>query len=196
MRSSVDDPSQFSVAGFLSNEPNMGVTTIATNVAIRAADHHFGKVLLVDADMRSRGVSRLFRLRKSPGLSDFLDGAVELESTIHESPIDGLFVLPAGVSKTRQTMTMQPAHAADIIGDLRAKFDFLVFDLGPAFEMNSSSLLAREMDSNVLVLRSGTCRRDDAIRQTKMLHDDKIPIAGAVLTRHHIYTPGWMSRWF
>jgi polysaccharide biosynthesis transport protein len=193
MRSLFENPSQLGVAGFLSYRPFQGVTTVATNVAMRAVENQFGRVLLVDANSETRGLSKLLKLRKSVGLCDYLEGTADLESTICKTSVDGLFVMPIGGRGSE--IVLQPSMAADLVGELRASFDFVVFDLSPPSEMNPATLLAQQVDAAILVIRSGTCHRDEARRKTQGLIDDRVNLVGSVMTRHRRYTPNWMDRW-
>ena len=56
------------VVGITSCCPGSGVTTTIANLAIRAADHHLGPVLLIDANSLRPRQHRQFRLNPKTGL--------------------------------------------------------------------------------------------------------------------------------
>ncbi|MBN1854827.1 MAG: hypothetical protein JW829_18990, partial [Pirellulales bacterium] len=75
-----------------STEPGDGKTTILSNLAI--ANVRAGKrVLLIDADMRRPGLTKLLNLRGQPGLTQVLQGNSPMNELVEH------YVLPSGVER-------------------------------------------------------------------------------------------------
>ena len=86
----------FVVASAVSGE---GKTNLSSQLAMSWSLAIEGRVLIVDADLRSPNVHDLFDIRSEPGLAEVLRGECSLEDAIVMDWGDRLFVLPAGVAK-------------------------------------------------------------------------------------------------
>src|ERR1700716_1784748 len=62
-----------------SSVPSEGKTWTSLNLAVSCAKLHNLRVLLVDGDLRSRGLTRLLAIPEGPGLSDFLERKVSAD---------------------------------------------------------------------------------------------------------------------
>ncbi len=184
------------VTGFTSYSRKMGVTTVASNVALRAADFALGKILLVDANFSNSRIHRIFRCKQSNGLVDYLQGTHDLDDVIVKSSVKDFFVLPAGASASRGSMGIEPSRAAELVKELRDRFDIVVFDLEPAKDLNRSAILARELDSTILVFRANTIRPHEASQFKESLINDQVNLVGSVLTRYSPTLPSWLERFF
>lgn len=69
--------------------PQEGKTLIAANLAVVLA-RQGGRVLLIDADLRRPMVHRVFRMKKTPGLSDTLIGKVSVGAALQTWSDQGL----------------------------------------------------------------------------------------------------------
>ncbi|CBK88015.1 CobQ/CobB/MinD/ParA nucleotide binding domain [Faecalitalea cylindroides T2-87] len=98
--SSVDKKIQ--VINITSSQPGEGKTTTSTNLAI-VSSGQYGRVLLVDCDMRKPQVHKRFNISNRFGLSNILAGdnvniSDSYFSKFKDKDTDGvLYVLPAGV---------------------------------------------------------------------------------------------------
>ncbi len=73
-----------------------GKTFTSLNLASCCAQLHEMKVLLIDGDIRSRGLSRRLESLAGPGLSEILAGKCDPEHAILATDIPNLYVLTAG----------------------------------------------------------------------------------------------------
>ena len=96
-----------------SANPAEGKTTVACNVAIALAEiKHL--TLIIDADLRKPRLHEIFGLDNTRGLADLLQTrplpADALDGLIQETPIPGLFALPAGppLQRQRTSSTARP----------------------------------------------------------------------------------------
>src|SRR5580704_18420220 len=79
-----------------SSVPAEGKTITSLNLAVSCAKLNNLRILLVDGDLRSRGLTRLLKIPDGPGLSDFLGGRGTAEQAVLPSEDENLFVLGAG----------------------------------------------------------------------------------------------------
>ena len=125
-----------------------GKSTVAVNAALAAAEAG-DSVLLVDADGRAKGVSRLFEDGDTlPGLFDVANGRREPAAVIvrkGEYPVD---ILPLG-----DTAGERPTRIAATIASLARPYDLVVIDAGVLMRDRLVSELAASASQILLVAR-------------------------------------------
>ena len=139
-----------------------GKTFTSCNLAIARASHGT-RTLLVDGDLRGRGVSGFLRLPLDiPGLSDVMtDGAAfsDVVRTLEIGAGKTLYVLPAG-SRTSQAAALLESEAfSKLIGTAASNFDFVVVDTPPLNVVADAMAVAACVDSMVVVVRGGVTDR-------------------------------------
>jgi uncharacterized protein involved in exopolysaccharide biosynthesis len=72
-----------------------GKTTLSAHLSASLARAH-RKTLLIDCDTRRACIQRLFDIPRQPGLSQVLNGELDMAEAVRPGSIDGLFVLTAG----------------------------------------------------------------------------------------------------
>jgi succinoglycan biosynthesis transport protein ExoP len=140
-----------------------GKSTLSLNLAA-ALVLNGSRVLLVDGDMRSSGLSGYMGLkrnegvlggRQKSGLSDALVGPGEPFLITPYSALPNLFVLPAG---------SEPRYPAELLGSERmqafvdswsAYYDYLLIDSPPVLAVADAVILSRLADMTLLVARHG-----------------------------------------
>lgn len=139
------------VVAVCSSLPHEGKTVTAFGL-MRTIALAGSKVVLVDADLRRRGVSKLAKA-SGPGLVEVLEGELPWERAIVADPASGGFVLP--VSKT-------PEHGEDLLGSpkmdalieqLKKRFDMVIIDTPPVLALAEARLVAAKTDGVVFVVR-------------------------------------------
>ena len=169
-----------------------GVSTVAANLAIRAADHHMAPVLLVDANIRNARQHRVFRIKENPGLADVLTGSCPPSEAISKTQFESLDLLPFG-SCDRFERARIVAERVELLSKwMRENYSTIIMDLPDANELRHTLLLARKADTALIVIRAEAVRRSDARKSVAMLHDDGINLGGVVLTRTKSYAPKWL----
>jgi Mrp family chromosome partitioning ATPase len=185
-------------AGFLLGltgcDPRAGVSTVAANLAIRAADHGRGRVLLADVNIHRPGLHKLFRSKQAAGLADVLIGQAKFEDCIHTTSIFGLSFLPLGAAQHLTRLRAARGRMEAVAADLRDQFDLVVCDLPVAAGFGPLVSFAGMLDAALLVVRSEHARRESAKQAVRRLVDDGMPLAGAVLTDTRSNLPRWLER--
>jgi Mrp family chromosome partitioning ATPase len=170
-----------------------GVTTVAANLAIRAADHGLGPVLLVDANHYHPQLQRVLGAKSGVGLADVLAGQAPLTAAVQPTRVPGLQLLPLGTGGLLTRVRIEPSRMEGLLAELRETFSLVLVDLPGACQMSHSYWLAHALDGAVLVIRSeriGPGVANDCVRR---LAHDGIHVVGAVLTDQHTYLPSWLA---
>jgi capsular exopolysaccharide synthesis family protein len=163
-----------------SARPGEGKTVMATSLAISIAMSG-RRVLLVDGDLRSAQIARLFDISRAPGLSNILTGEIKPSEALVESPIKGLYVLPAGDQKPDPGDLLNSERLHQLMSGLRRVFDVVVFDCPPVMAVADASIVASAAASVVFVVGSGRTSRSVAQTAVQRLEAVQARILGVVL---------------
>jgi capsular exopolysaccharide synthesis family protein len=139
-----------------------GKTFTACNLAIVRASHGT-RALLIDADLRGRGVSRFLEIPGSAiGLTDVMDKTVDLQDAIRRVEVgagNALYLLPAGAATTRSAELLESERFRLLLQQLRSRFDLVVIDTPPLNVVTDAATVAAQVDGVVLVVRGGRTDR-------------------------------------
>jgi capsular exopolysaccharide synthesis family protein len=168
-----------------SASPGDGKSFISTNLAVSLALNYDRKVLLIDADVRRSETQSIFGLNHvEKGICDFLSGRIPLTSLLVKTSLSNLFILPAGKRVRGQAELRSLENLPKLFEELEAHFNeyFIVVDSPPPKLASETGVLARLVDSIVIVVKSGVTKR-------KLVEDtidliDKGKIAGIVFNWH------------
>lgn len=163
-----------------SASPREGKTFTAVSLATTLA--HSGKrVLLVDGDLRRPRIHRVFRLRPPVGFTSVLIDEATLDDVILETGVPNLEVLPCGPVPPNPAELIHSQKAADILAELRRRYDRVIFDSPPINAVNDALALGAQLDGVVLVVRARQTRRDQAAMVVRQLKSLGSRVVGCVL---------------
>ncbi len=139
-----------------------GKTTVAINLArIAASNGH--RVLLVDAAVNTRDLSRQLASKAKAGLSEVLKGDVDLQKAILEDPETGLhFVGLTGDSDDTSALWLWGNQRSKLM-ELSSKYDAVIFDLPAIADDCTAAAAVQSLDSMLLVAEYGRLRMDAAL---------------------------------
>jgi capsular exopolysaccharide synthesis family protein len=162
--------------------PKEGKTTVASCLAQTLAVGGRGTIL-VDCDLRGRGVSRLLRLSSDhPGLIEVLEGNVPLADALVTGE-SGLCVLPIKPSDMERDNLLTGETFARLIEELRACFDHVVLDLPPILPIASGRTIAGVADATVLVVRWRKTMQGAARSALNMLPRESVNVVGVTINQ-------------
>ena len=160
-----------------------GKTTIASNLAGVLTQGTY-RVVLIDADLRLAGLSKLFFDQQNPsaiGLSDHLTGQAALDQVLRPTSVPGLDIIPAGNQAPDPAELLGSRAMQGLVATLRDKYDFVLIDAPPVLPVADSLMLSRVVDSVVLVVRSAVTERKYAQEARRRLLAIHARILGVVL---------------
>lgn len=181
--------------GMTSCVPRSGVTTVASNVAIRAADHRLGPALIVDANFARPRLERAFRVHDALGLGDVLAGKCDLSEAIHKTSVADLSVMPIGTAGIVDRVSIDQQRVDALMKELVDQYSFVMFDLPVSSKLRHSLLIARRLEAVLMVLRSESVRPKHGVQAVTQLEQDGVNVMGAVVTQQKSYLPRWFQRW-
>ena len=147
------------VVGVVSALPNEGKTLVSVTFAEMLASSG-AKVLLLDADFRHRGASKLAAPDAVNGLLQVSAG-LPWRQAIYKDEETGLSVLPtvSGAVTDNTRDFLGSAAMADLLGQLRKEFDYVIIDLPPLGPVVDALVIMPWTDSFVFVVAWGKTPR-------------------------------------
>lgn len=170
----------YKVIQVTSARPLDGKSTVAANLAISIAQS--GRtVLLIDADLRTPSVQKLFLLDEDTGMVPLLKGDVELRETIHPTPVENLWALPCGPVPENPAELLSTAAFQELIEIARCTFDFVVIDTPPLLTATDPGVVAGRADAIVFAVGVGSTLQSDAARALDHLRTVGANVIGVVV---------------
>ena len=170
-----------------------GVTTTSTMLGWAMANG--GRCLLVDANFRTPGLSRIFNGADAPGLCEALadDPA---QRRIHYMPteIPNLWFMPTGRGPARVPYIFEGQKFDDLISTLRREFDCILIDGAPMEMYADSAYIAPKTDGVILVVRAETTPIASPSISLRELERVGATVLGAVLNCTKTYIPQLLQR--
>jgi len=119
------------------------------------------RVLLIDGDMRSAGLSTLMGFERqpgtdqTPGLSDALQSAGEPNIMEPFSQIPNLSVMTAGPAATYPAELLGSERMRVLVEGWSAHYDYVLIDSPPVLAVADALILSRMADTTLLIARHG-----------------------------------------
>jgi capsular exopolysaccharide synthesis family protein len=165
-----------------STRPSEGKTTTAYALASSMARSK-GRVLLVDADMRSPSLHYLFDIENGSGLSNYLSGSGEIANLVRKTRHDSLFVMSAGPQPPSAPELLSGERLERLIAEAQQQFQYIIFDVPPVMGLADAPLIASVVEGVVFVVEANGTQKTMAQVAINRLRDANAQILGTVLTK-------------
>ena len=188
---------------FTSCSPKEGKSWIATNVATSFAEID-KRVLLIDGDMRSGKISKIFKLDNVDGLSNYLyymtgnvKKDVELAKTfIKETKVPNLHILASGTLPPNPSDLIDSDNMKELLAILKNIYDIIIIDAPPCKVVTDSIILSTIVDSTVLVLSANQTKVNDLTEVKKSIKTVGGEIIGTILNRVEVKPKAYSSSYY
>lgn len=180
-----------------SSSPKEGKSTVVTNLGIVMAQAGL-KTLLVSADLRRPILSKIFGIKKEPGLVELIMGTAQLEDSLSNitdimlgemkfddirlTPgIENIWIIAAGKLPANPVEVLDAKGMPDLIAKFKSQFDVVIFDSPPVLPVTDASVLAPKVDCVVIVYEIGRTSREALMRTKTQLESIGSKVAGVIL---------------
>ena len=151
--------------------PSEGKSYVSANLAITFAQVG-KKVILVDADMRRGRQSKVFKIPNRIGLSNYISNLdengleinFELSKFIYETSIPNLNLITAGTVPPNPAELLASNKFSNLIEELKKYYDIIIFDGAPIIPITDSLILARMLESTILVALYNKTKKEDLLK--------------------------------
>lgn len=164
----------------VSPAPSEGRTTVTNGLADAIAKSN-RSVIMVDADFRSRALSRNLGMARECGLAEVLTSRAELHDAIHLSE-HGQAVLPAGIVDAEALEAFDTAALPALLEDLKKLYDWVIIDSPALLGVTDSAALAAVADGILVLARAHSTTAGDARAAADMLENVGATLIGVVTT--------------
>lgn len=146
-----------------SPSPGEGKSFVAANLSISIAKSIDEHVLLIDCDLRSPTIHKLFGLFDTKGLSDHLSTAIPLSSLLLKTFINKLTILPGGTIPPNPSELLSSEQMRRLIQEVKLRYGdrYIIIDTPPPYITSEGNALARHVDGIIVIIRHGTTREKD-----------------------------------
>jgi capsular exopolysaccharide synthesis family protein len=175
-----------------STQPGEGKTTIATNLAIALAQVG-QRVLLVDADLRSPSLHKLFRIREKVGLVSYLAGQQDWRTVVRPSGLPDLDLIFCGPIPPNPSDLLSSRNMGALIRSAREQYDFIILDSAPMLALADSRILATQVSGVLLVVKNATIPREQVKQALSGMRSVGANVIGVALNRVDLDTRGYYS---
>ncbi len=174
-----------------------GKTVTALNLAFTLAECRDKRTIVVDGDLRKKGISSLLKIKQSPGFSDLLEGTAQLDDIVQPTSCGNLFVIPAGsVSSDEASGLLTNPELAQLIEHLKREYDFLLFDTPPVNDVSDASILGQVLGDALMVVKMNATHQNSVEQAINLLKSVNVNIAGVVLTHYKPHVPKLLNKYF
>jgi capsular exopolysaccharide synthesis family protein len=173
-----------------SAEAGEGKSLVSLGLALAAVTSG-ERVLLLEADLRDPGLSKVLGLDAVGGLSGLLSGdaAGALEDAVTTVPAEKLAdavgamtldVIPAGAIPPNPTELVESERMKELIGKAEEKYDFVIIDTPPVLVVADAIPLIFDVSGVLVVSGLGVSTRNSAADLAEQLERLKAPTLGLV----------------
>lgn len=166
-----------------SSDSSEGKSTTITNLAIALAQT--GKrVILVDANLRQPTLHKFFNQTNIPGVTTrLLQGERPATDYLAPTGVKELHLLASGPHCSNPAELLGSRTMVDLIEELKAHADLVLFDTPPLLAAVDALLLARSCDATLFVVRAGVTRVETLQRAKEQVTQAGANILGVVLNQ-------------
>jgi capsular exopolysaccharide synthesis family protein len=174
---------------FSSVEHGNGCSKVCAQVAEGLASQVEGAVCLVDANLRSPTLHRLFRIENELGLVDAVAQSGPVKKFLQSFNGSNLWILPSGPLLSDSHTLLSSDRFLSRLMELRLEFSHVLIDAPPISPYADAVTLGRLADGLVLVLEANTTRRETARKVKETLEAANVRLLGAVLNKRTFPIP-------
>ena len=143
-----------------------------------------GRTLLLDADMRTSRLHRVFGVPNRTGLSSVLSNRCEADVIQPVRDLPSLFVMPVGTLPPNPLELMQRPSFSLLMQELLGKFDHVVVDTPAAVHGADARVLAAQSGAAVVIARRGKTRMSTLQDLLGGISKGPAKLAGVLMNAH------------
>lgn len=167
-----------------------GKTTVCVNLGVSMAQSG-SKVLIIDGNLRSPALHRIFMLSNSVGLTNILSQKACRQSLISCSGIKNLDIVLCGPKPPNPSEMLDIDRLKGFLEAVRKDYDYILMDTAPIVEITDGMMLSSVCDGTILVLVLGETSTENALKARELLKNANAGILGIVLNKagklHPVY---------
>jgi protein-tyrosine kinase len=157
-----------------SSLPGEGKTLTTMNLGLCYAQLPQQRVLVIDGDMRTHGLTSMLDHPSSPGLAEILSGDVAPDEAIVATNQKNLFILPAGTVSSPSPELFTGTRWKEFLGQCGEMFKVILIDTPPIQPLADFELISAACDGIVMVVRAHHGQRKTLRKMASSLDTKKL----------------------
>jgi capsular exopolysaccharide synthesis family protein len=167
---------------FTSSVPGEGKSTIAASFA-RVCANAGQKTIILDCDMRRKGLHGMLGLDNKRGLYEVLAGEAAPSEVIQTDPRTGLHVIASGSGSALPQDMLGSSRMHQLISRLALEYDRVIIDSPPVLAVSEGKLLAALADQTVFIVRWGRTNRETSVAGLKEIVEAGGEVVGVLFSQ-------------
>ena len=165
-----------------SSYPEEGKTTVSVNLAMTFAMSSKHKIIIVDTDIRKGLVSKYFKQKNTPGLSEYLSGVATLDEVVKPSKVlDNLSFIPCGSRSPKPYELLESDAMKELDKKLREQYDYVIYDTAPLLLFADAMAVGQKADGVAVVCRHMVSYENELEKTLNTLKFANINILGVIV---------------
>jgi capsular exopolysaccharide synthesis family protein len=156
-----------------SSLPGEGKTLTTMNLGLCYDQLSQQRVLVIDGDLRTCGLTKMLDHPSTPGLAEVLMGKATLDEAVVATDQKNLFVLPAGTVSSSPPELFTGPRWQEFLGHCGETFKVILIDTPPILPLSDFELISAACDGVVLVVRAHHVQREMLQKTVKALDPQK-----------------------
>lgn len=165
---------------FVSGSAGEGKTTTLCNLAYVCAQGGYA-TLMIDGDLRRSKLHRYYELDNEVGLTSYLLEDYPLEEVVFQTPIDNLYVMPAGPVPFDPSGALNSRKFHELLQEVKQRFDIVLVDSPPILGVSDSAVIVSEVDMTLMVVQPRKLPLKALLRQKQVIESVGGNLAGVVM---------------
>ncbi len=157
-----------------SAEAGEGKTVSVVNLALSLAQLPSQRILLIDADLRTLGLSTAIGALEAPGLAEVLAGEAAFETAPVSTNLPNLYIVGAGEAKMPAGDLFAGPKFKEFIGWCNETFSMILVDCPPMIGLADFEVVSAACDGVLLVIRAQRTKRERLTDLLPHLRDRKV----------------------
>jgi capsular exopolysaccharide synthesis family protein len=179
-RADLDRP--IKILALTSSVPGEGKSTTSLCLA-RSSALAGQRTIVVDCDLRRRGLEGILHHKPTAGLLEVLSGQVPLRDAIFRDEASGAYVLSVVAAKFTPREVFNTKAFADLLTTLREHFEHVILDCPPVLAVADTRIIAKQADATLFLLRWQKTPARAARIALDALQAMGVRVAGVALTQ-------------
>jgi len=155
---------------------------VAANLAQAIAEQG-QQIFLVEADLRSPSLEKVFAVESEFGLSDLLDRSAVLDQLVHPTAQPNLFMINAGKKVKNPTTLLASSAMRRFLDILENREQFIIVNAPAVLGVADASVLAANMSGVILVVSEESNNREQIFAALRQLQAARARMMGIIYVK-------------
>ncbi|HEE1122141.1 TPA: polysaccharide biosynthesis tyrosine autokinase [Klebsiella pneumoniae] len=160
--------------------PNAGKTFVSSNLS-SVISQTGKKVIFIDADLRKGYTHKLFNIKNTNGLSDYLSGRVALDKIINNLQKEGFDYISRGSVPPNPAELLMHNRLAELLEWANKSYDIVILDTPPILAVADAAIIGNYVGTTLLVARFEENTPKEIDISVKRFQNSGVNIKGCIL---------------